>query len=194
MTRLLLLIKKQSQRFDKELRALEGGKEEGMIKINDVIESDHRDHSAKKKSDKTRCSKRKKCRYFNRGYCKFTKCRYIHPEKLRSIYLEGGNCDQSCPDRHPKVCKWIESVGGCRRDNCAYLHTDERSDRDACRRYKCEGCKTLWDSKNHVVEHDIQNKITFFCLNCEDWIRKKENVFVEGWSLFDNDGYLRHDV
>ena len=63
-----------------------------------------------------------------------------------------------------------------------------------CRRYKCEGCKTLWDSKNHVVEHDIQNKITFFCLNCEDWIRKKENVFVEGWSLFDNDGYLRHDV
>ena len=146
-------------KIDKELRALEGKKEEDMIKNDDVIESDHRDHSAKEKSDDTRCTKRNKCRYFNRGYCKFTKCRFIHPEKLCSIYLEGGNCDQSCPDRHPKVCKWIESVGGCRRENCAYLHNDKRSDRDASRQYKCEGCKTLWDSKNHVVEHDIQNKI-----------------------------------
>ena len=58
----------------------------------------------------------------------------------------------------------------------------------------CEGCKTVWENEKHVVEHNIQNTQTFFCLNCEDWIQNKENVFVAGWSLFDNEGYLRHDV
>ena len=66
------------------------------------------------KSDKRDISTRKKCRYFNRGYCKFTKCRYTHPKEICKIYLETQKCEKrECPDRHPKICKWIKRSGGC---------------------------------------------------------------------------------
>ena len=68
--------------------------------------------------------KRKKCRYFDKGFCKFTtKCRYIHPQNICNSYRSIERCDQSdCPNRHPKVCKWVECSKGCIRENCAYLH------------------------------------------------------------------------
>ena len=32
----------------------------------------------------------KKCRYFNKGYCKYTvKCRYLHPKEVCKNHLEG---------------------------------------------------------------------------------------------------------
>ena len=53
-----------------------------------------------------------------------SKCWYIHPEKICNIYLNGGKCESSCPDCHPKLCKWIQN-GGCKRQNYVYLHTQE---------------------------------------------------------------------
>ena len=38
------------------------------------------------------------------------------------------------------------------------------------------------------------SKNVFFCLNCKDWVQNKSNVFKEGWSLFDEAGYLSRDV
>ena len=52
----------------------------------------------------------------------------------------------------------------------------------------------MWEDKKCVVEHYIKNTKTFFCHNCEDWIKKKVNVLDAGWSLFDQFGYLRTDV
>ena len=65
---------------------------------------------------------------------------------------------------------------------------------DAPKEFNCEGCKHTWENKIYVVEHFIENKKVFFCLNCEDWIQHKTNVFDEGWTLFDNEGYLRHGI
>ena len=107
-------------------------------------------------------------------------------------------CEQrECPDRHPKICKWIKSSGGCRRQNCLYLHTGHEEDgcnTSSGKQFSCVGCKTVWEDENCVVGHNIKNTQTFFCLNCEDWIKNKVNVLDAGWSLFDQFGYLRNDV
>ena len=60
--------------------------------------------------------------------------------------------------------------------------------------YHCVSCKHIWEEKNCVKEHIIQNTKVFFCLNCDDWVKEKGAVFGLGWSLFDQAGYLRVDI
>jgi hypothetical protein len=39
----------------------------------------------------------KKCKFFNRGHCKYVKrCRNFHPNEICSTYLGGKMCYQSC--------------------------------------------------------------------------------------------------
>ena len=52
--------------------------------------------------------------------------------------------------------------------------------------YKCEGCKGVWTDKECVVEQIIEGKLCNFCLNCNDWIHFKANVFDYSWSLLDS--------
>ena len=80
-----------------------------------------------KADDNAKKVNRRKCRYYNRGFCKDTiKCRYLHPERICQVYLETQSCqEKQCPDRHPKLCKWLKHSGGCKRQNCAYLHCDK---------------------------------------------------------------------
>ena len=93
--------------------------------------------------------------------------------------------------RYPKQCKWYKSSEGCKRQQeCEYLHNDNGEKME----YKCVSCKYSWQDKNCVVEHVIGNMKTFFCLNCDDWVHNKANVLQEGWTLFDEAGYLRTDV
>ena len=169
-------------------------------KVNDVaVNNESNDALEKENVDVVSKSKRKKCRYFDRGYCKFTnKCRYSHTEDICNSYRNNQKCaGRDCPYRHPKVCKWVTSSRGCVRENCVYLHTgftEEKENVNILCEYKCEGCKSAWKDGKHVIEHIIHNRKTFFCLNCEDWIKYKENVFNAGWSLLDEDGYLRKDI
>ena len=60
--------------------------------------------------------------------------------------------------------------------------------------YKCSGCKSSWTEKCYVKEHVIQNMQTFFCLNCDDYIKDKTQVFNKGWTLVDEHGFLRRDL
>ena len=60
--------------------------------------------------------------------------------------------------------------------------------------YPCAECKSIWNNSSHVVPHNIQNMDLFFCLNCNDWIQHKHAVVEQGWTLFDEDGYLRQNV
>ena len=125
-------------------------------------------------------------------------CIYAITREIGETYLEGYKCNQrECEKRHPKSCKWIEGSRGCKRQNCAYLHTvipENRCNKAKEANIKCEGCKTFWDKEEFVVKHMIQNTERYFCLNCEDWIKEKDKVFLSGWSLFDDGGFLRHDV
>ena len=47
--------------------------------------------------------------------------------------------------------------------------------------------KSEWEESNCVVQHIIQNKECNVCLNCEDWVKNKQNGLNEGWSLFEEE-------
>ena len=188
------------QNIDKEIHTLSQSKRVGKNTIDKKIaDKAIEENGDTEKSDVVNELKARKCRYFNRGYCKYTsKCRFFHPGDICQTYLDSHKCIQKeCPLRHPKQCKWVGGNGGCKRQNCAYLHGGlpaEGNNVAAKAEFKCEGCKSIWNKGEFVVKHMIQNIQTYFCLNCEDWIKEKEKVLVSGWSLFDEAGNLRHDV
>ena len=70
----------------------------------------------------------KKCRYHNRGFCKFTeRCIFVHSTHICKEYTKIGICKMSnCESRHPKNCRyWCKRAEGCRRqNNCQYLHLE----------------------------------------------------------------------
>ena len=136
---------------------------------------------------------KKKCRYFNRGYCRYkSKCRYVHPERICTEHDRNKKCDiKECADRHPKTCKWLTSKVGCKQEGCVYLHDTLENARHV---YKCASCKDVWEDKMCVMEYTIHNQRVHFCLNCDDWVKQKENVFDEGWTLLDQDGFLRTEI
>ena len=141
----------------------------------------------------------KKCRYFNRGHCRYKdKCKFLHTKEICKSHLEGGKCSESsCMRRHPKVCKWWQR-GECRRTDCNYLHVtlvcgDGQKNHEH-ENFPCFGCRNVFEDKSCVVQHNIENTILFLCLNCNGWIQHKEIIIHPGWSLFDMNGELRRDV
>ena len=148
----------------------------------------------------------KKCKYFNRGHCKYkVRCSYTHPKEICKRYLEQGKCNQiKCNERHPKVCKfWSTSRNGCKRgSSCNFLHVDlansetrlGASDMELNEEFQCISCESQWTEKRCVVEHMIKDHVVYFCLNCEDWVQHTDEVLEAGWKLFDQAGNLRNDV
>ena len=139
---------------------------------------------------------RKRCRYFNRGFCKFTtKCRFVHTKQVCKDHIKNMKCEnKDCLDRHPKVCKWLSSVSGCTRTDCEYLHVTLATSDKQTTEYKCVSCKGVWKERACVIQHMINQKQVHFCLNCDDWVQKKEKVFDKGWTLLDQDGFLRTGI
>ena len=86
--------------------------------------------------------------------------------------------------RHPRICKWEGNKGGCRRNKeCDYLHINNDTDKSDICVYQCVSCKSIWNDKICMVEHTIKNMNIFFCLNCNDWVKNKESVLDQGWTL-----------
>ena len=141
-----------------------------------------------------------KCRYFNRGHCRNkSECQFSHPSEICAIYLQGFICqEKTCKSRHPKVCKWTKTVTGCKRQDCDFLHVtlagDDGKPTEAHKLYPCMGCKNVYDDKVCVVKHIAENRAFFLCLNCDDWILRKEEILIPGWSLFDENGDLKQNV
>ena len=107
-----------------------------------------------------------------------------------------GECgNPKCEDRHPELCKFWNSTNKCRRnDTCDFLHKILENIEDDKAEFKCIGCKNVWDDKECVVRHMINGRETFFCLNCQDWVKFKTRVHDSNWSLFDESGYLKVDI
>jgi hypothetical protein len=124
----------------------------------------------------------------------------MHPKDICTDYLKTYKCaKKECADRHPKKCKWEETAGGCRRKNeCNYLHVtiakDAQKTATAIKEFKCVSCSYSWNTTESVVKHTIKGHEVFFCLNCDDWIKDKIAIFDLGWSLFDQDIFLRYDI
>ena len=92
------------------------------IKLNKKEEIPHKDPQTK--------SKKRKCNFQNRGFCKLQKeCEFSHSEKICEVYLKDGKCQKNgCLERHPKDCHyWIKKEVGCTREGtCMYLHCPEK--------------------------------------------------------------------
>ena len=172
--------------------------DEELIKKREgnVLKENRKDtNEMNEKNENNEKKKTKICRYFNRGYCKYkSKCRFVHSQNICEEYLKNDKCGSKiCTDRHPKRCNWIETTDGCRRDSdCEYLHVTPVSDDNES--YKCEGCKDVWSDKECVVEHLINGKICYFCLNCNDWIHYKAKFINEGGTLLDRFGNMRTNI
>ena len=67
-----------------------------------------------------------KCRYWDRGYCKYQKqCKFEHPMATCEIFLKEGKCKQrTCEKRHPISCYFWKGDGCNRGKYCAYLHLE----------------------------------------------------------------------
>ena len=182
-------------KIDEEL--LDMGKRTKFDK--DKVAQRKEENEVKEISDKVKNKKIKKCRYYNRGYCKYkSKCRYNHPKDVCKEYLENKNCEKhDCCDRHPRHCKWHGSEVGCNRQvECEYLHVTMVDDDDEVNshKYKFVSCKNTRQNRSCIVEHIIQNTKMFFCLNCDEWVKKKTQVLDEGWTLLDEAGNLKYDL
>ena len=169
---------------------------------NEILrfQNDEAEADAEKKEASKGETAAKMCKYYNRGHCKYKlECRFKHPEEICENYLGGKKCyEKACKSRHPKVCKWWQDKEGCKRNNCDYLHVtlvrDDDHTNDAHKNFPCAGCQNCFDDRTCVVEHVVRNNRLFLCLNCDDWIQKKEEIMNNGWSLYDQFGNLRRDV
>ena len=68
----------------------------------------------------------KKCSYFNSGYCRYTKkemgCKNYHPRDVCQLK----ECrEKTCPDRHPKKCKFEDKC--MFQSRCSYQHSKQTS-------------------------------------------------------------------
>ena len=136
---------------------------------------------------------KKRCRYFNRGFCKYkTKCRFVHPKHICKEHASNKKCENlECQDRHPKTCKWMASQVGCQRIDCVYLHDTPVLSEIKVPNFKCVSCMDTWTDEKCVVKHTVKNHTVYFCLNCDEWVQIKENVFDHGWTLLGEDGFPR---
>ena len=93
------------------------------LKIKDNLDNFNiNENDAVKKNDNI-----SKCKYSNRGYCKFgQKCSFRHFKTNCEEYVTKGFCSspKSCLFRHPKHCRyWTKKIVGCHRGEiCQYLH------------------------------------------------------------------------
>ena len=73
-----------------------------------------------------KCTNLKRCRYWNRGYCRegTSRCPYYHPPDDCQEHLQEGLCStQGCQLRHRNKCKYWGTKAGCfRKGQCQYLH------------------------------------------------------------------------
>ena len=70
--------------------------------------------------------KKKKYSYYTFSY--FMKKKIVPPNwNLQGICCNTKMWKSDCCFRHPKVCKWLNSNHGCKRDDCSYLHVTPAS-------------------------------------------------------------------
>ena len=116
------------------------------------------------------------------------------------MYSVKGRCDvENCPHRHPQICRSWKSTNYCEINiNCDFLHVTMANGDDGYQistpKFKCASCKNVWEERSCIVTHIIQGHETFFCLNCEDWVKFKTNVFDQNWTLYDEAGNLKRDI
>ena len=141
----------------------------------------------RKYGKKQRHKRDRKCRFYNRGFCKFGRsCNFGHPQLVCKEYLEDGICRQrECPKRHPRHCRyWTSKAEGCkRREECQYLHVSSKR----------------FSGENHEYENeddtDACNQCDYESTNISDLKAHRRAQYTNGSDVCDisleNSGALR---
>ena len=130
----------------------------------------------------------KKCRYYNRGFCKFSdKCIFVHPLEACNDYLEDGICrKEKCAQRHPRHCRyWTKHQEGCKRENlCQYLHAESKKfGSQVCVEEVDEpekpsentNCELTFENDDGLQNHDSRYNRVDKLFNCEECIFTCDN-------------------
>ena len=118
----------------------------------------------------------KRCRYFNRGYCrKGSDCLYSHPQETCQEYLESGSCAsiRSCKKRHPQECRYWKRHHCFRGRECMFLHQAVLNTGGNLPTLKANSQKT---DVSVIVEDEEEPVETVFVENDKDSV---ESVTVE---------------
>ena len=107
---------------------------------------------------KSKKSNMKRCRWWNRGYCRegTARCPYNHPTEDCEQNLQDGHCFiQGCTLRHRRRCKYWGTADGCfRKEDCQYLHVDDPNNVTAGK----ENAKVVNMSQDKPLEN-LKNKM-----------------------------------
>ena len=107
--------------------------------------------------------KTRKCRHFNRGFCKFRNtCHFYHNPDICDEYLKNKVCHgRDCPYRHPKPCRNVKRGEKCNwGQNCLYLHsisneTSQCEENATANKipYSCDICETTFEAASDLNSH-----------------------------------------
>ena len=130
-----------------------------------------------------------KCKYYNRGFCKFgVDCAFDHQKGDCENHMAGYHCIESaCAKRHRQICKFWDSRKGCfRKADCQYLHEDPKTKNSKTRKAlkeKCDACMFNCYDKDQVIVHTIKKHKFQLCLQCDYTIKNKEVLLSKTFSL-----------
>ena len=130
--------------IDNLRKYIEDLKEELKIKkskvksLNDIVNEQRTIIENKAKTEPTR---KLKCRYWNKGYCKEgAQCPFYHDKEDCESFKTRGRCeDRKCLKRHRKHCRYFNKQEGCFiNETCQCLHSHKLRSKNNCheRNYK----------------------------------------------------------
>ena len=115
-----------------------------------VVKANEDEDDKRKYEERGKDKRDIKCRFHNRGFCKFGRnCKFSHSKVVCSEYREEGICRQrGCSKRHPRHCRyWTSKPEGCKRkEACDYLHVSTK-------RFSCYG-----EIDGRMENHEYDNQ------------------------------------
>ena len=117
----------------------------------DILKEKKEEEDNEQPKDKEGCHAKgnKRCRYWNRGFCREkSSCLFTHvKEDCESFQKEGSCYDRTCKKRHRKECRYY-SKGNCFRGNiCEYKHgrnnqiKETKKDKQQGSKSDCHDCE-----------------------------------------------------
>ena len=140
----------------------------------------------------------KKCRYYNRGYCKFhDQCNFFHSSSICEQFQQEGMCrKKGCRERHPRNCRyWTKNPEGCKRNElCQYMHVPSKKYDQKYVQNEDSEVLLVDISDSTGSRNDIQNIVddpyNFHCVECniyfemEGILRKHDSDIHKNVSTF----------
>ena len=131
-----------------------------------------------KTSGETKVKNSKRCKWWNRGFCRDReKCSFLHRKEDCQEHLSGGCTIKRCNTlRHRNKCKYFSTEEGCYRgESCAFLHIEDNELRENDNRTAVLDKEVQVEQKIEVKEKDSQTE-TDTCVCKEECLSYKVHL------------------